>query len=214
MIKLSLRLLSVANFIEVNDALVDVGCDHGYLSIYLKQNNLCQKVIATDINQSALDNAIYNIKRNNLKIETVLSDGLKEVDLSKINTLVITGMGTTTILHILKEADLTGIDKIIIQSNNDHVLLREKMNQFGYYLADDEAVFDKNIWYVTMKFVASVKKNSKDEINFGYLKNSLYCEYLVKKYKEILTKIPDYLNEEKKEYLEKIKYIEEILQSK
>lgn len=214
MIKLSERLLSVANFIDIDDALVDVGCDHGYLSIYLMQNKLCQKVIATDINQNALNNAIYNIKRNNLNIETILSDGLEKVNLNNINTLVITGMGTATILHILKSADLNNIKKIIIQSNNDYTLLRENMNKLGYYLIDDDEVFDKNIWYVTMKFVKSEKKNDLNIINYGYLNNSLYCNYLVEKYRDILKKIPDYLIEERNLYLDKIAYIEKNLKSK
>ena len=123
-------------------------------------------------------------------------------------------MGTATILHILKSADLNNIKKIIIQSNNDYTLLRENMNKLGYYLIDDDEVFDKNIWYVTMKFVKSEKKNDLNIINYGYLNNSLYCNYLVEKYRDILKKVPDYLIEERNLYLDKIAYIEKNLKSK
>ena len=55
--------------------------------------------------------AIKNIKSHNLKIETVLSDGIEKVNLDGINTLVISGMGTKTILHIL-DTNLDNINNI------------------------------------------------------------------------------------------------------
>lgn len=51
MSKLSKRLEMVASFIDENDkSVIDIGCDHGLLSIYLaeKFNNL--KIIASDVN--------------------------------------------------------------------------------------------------------------------------------------------------------------------
>ena len=70
--RLSKRLRSLISFVSNEDSLVDVGCDHGYLSIYLKENNLCKSVICSDINNNALNSAISNIKRYNLKIECYL----------------------------------------------------------------------------------------------------------------------------------------------
>ena len=103
--KLSNRLNAIAQFVDKKDSVVDVGCDHGYLSIYLKEVIKVKKIIASDINQNALNSAINNIKKSNLDIETVLSDGIKDVNLKGINTLVISGMGTSTILHILSDKD-------------------------------------------------------------------------------------------------------------
>ena len=51
--RLSKRLRSLISFVSNEDSLVDVGCDHGYLSIYLKENNLCKSVICSDINNNA-----------------------------------------------------------------------------------------------------------------------------------------------------------------
>ena len=65
MSKLSKRLESLALLVDKKDQLVDVGCDHGLLSIYLVQNNLCKKVIASDVNQNALNSAIKNISLRN-----------------------------------------------------------------------------------------------------------------------------------------------------
>ena len=63
MIKLSKRLASIASNIDKEDKVVDIGCDHGYLSIYLKAVNGNKVVIATDINENALNMAKKNINK-------------------------------------------------------------------------------------------------------------------------------------------------------
>ena len=66
MIKLSARLKALANFIDDNSNVVDIGCDHGLLDIYLIQNKNNIKVIASDVNINALNNAKSNIKKYKL----------------------------------------------------------------------------------------------------------------------------------------------------
>lgn len=193
MTNISKRLNSLALFVEKKDSLIDVGCDHGLLSIYLKENKLCKNIIASDINKNALSGAIENINKRNLDIPTCLSDGINDVPLKGINTLVISGMGTSTIKHILNDSNkLKHIKKIIVQSNNDHKLLRTFMNDINYYMADENVVYDKGKWYVTCLFIKSDKKNTKKELEYGYLSNSLYNEYLILEQKKILKKIPFY----------------------
>ena len=191
MSKLSLRLKAIVKFVEKKDKLVDVGCDHGLLSIYLIENELVSKVIASDINQNALNSAINNIQKRSLDIETVLSDGIKDINMKGINTLVISGMGTSTILHILEDSNkLKNVKKLIIQSNNDHELLRSGLNNRGYYLEDEEYTFDKGKWYITCKFIKLDKTNTVEEVKYGYLSNDSYNNYIIEHEREILKKIP------------------------
>lgn len=191
MSNISKRLKTITEFLNKEDSLVDVGCDHGLLSIYLVENKLINKVIASDVNSNALSFAIANIEKANLDIETVLSDGIRDIDLVGINTLVIAGMGTSTIKHILSDNNrLKKIDKIVTQSNNDHEMLREFMNSIGYYLDNELYVLDKGKWYVTSCFIKSSKKNSKAIIKYGLLNNKDYNEYLISSKEEILDKIP------------------------
>ena len=42
---LSKRLQAVATLVDVNSRVIDVGCDHGYLSIYLKEVVKVKKII-------------------------------------------------------------------------------------------------------------------------------------------------------------------------
>ena len=189
--KLSNRLKAIVKFVDKKDSIVDVGCDHGYLSIYLVGNKLVKKVIASDINQNALNSAIYNIKKSNLDIETVLSDGIENINIKGINTLVISGMGTSTILHILSDSNkLKNINKLLLQSNNDHEELRRNLNNIGYYLEDESYTFDKGKWYVTCKFIKSDNKNSEDVIKYGLLNNDEYNDYLLNYENKIVKRIP------------------------
>jgi len=189
--RISKRLKAITSYVAKDDKVVDVGCDHGLLSIYLIENNLVSKVIASDVNENALKNAISNIEKRNLHIKTVLSDGIEKIDLKDINTLIISGMGTSTILHILHDnKKLKKINKLIIQANNDHYILRENLNEKGYYLKEESYTYDKNKWYVTSLFVKSDNKNTIDVLKYGFLNNEDYNDYLLKKNYEILKKIP------------------------
>lgn len=191
MTKLSKRLQSLAEFVVKTDKAVDIGCDHGYLSIYLKENNLVKEIIASDINENALASAKENIKKSKLDIKTILSDGLNNIEIKDFNTLIISGMGTSTILHILDNKDkLKKINKLIIQSNNDHKILRRELNKLGYYLEDEKYVYDKKKWYVSSLFIKSKKKNTDTEIEYGFLNNEDYNNYLILQEKLIMKKIP------------------------
>lgn len=212
MTKISKRLEALANFVSKDDALVDVGCDHAYLSIYLMENALCKRVIASDINKNALDGAIYNVKRSNLDIPVVLSDGIKDVNLDGINTLVISGMGTSTMLHILDDqSSLKNINKIILQSNNNHEDLRRALNLKGYYLEDEVYTFDKGKWYVTSKFVKSSLKLSEKVIKYGLLNNDSYNRYCFIKEKEIYDLIPSSNKELKEKVKNKLDVLKEAI---
>ena len=105
MIKISKRLETIASLVPINSSVIDVGCDHGLLDIYLYQKNICKKIIASDININALNNAKENIKKYKLSkyIETRLGSGLDALfSNDKIDTIIISGMGAHTIIDILK----------------------------------------------------------------------------------------------------------------
>ena len=78
--KISKRLETIADFIPINSKVIDVGCDHALLDIYLSQEKNCE-CIASDVNKNALDQAKYNISRFHVKnVATVLTDGLEGAD--------------------------------------------------------------------------------------------------------------------------------------
>ena len=171
MIKLSPRLKCLADFISDNTNMVDIGCDHGLLDIYLLENRKNIKTIASDVNDNALNNAKKNIKKYKLddKIETILSNGLDNIDTTNLDTIVISGMGSHTIVGILYNnlKKLKNINKLIIQSNNDLDFLRYKLTKIGYYIKREKLVKDAGIIYTVIEFNKGYRIYSKKELYFG-----------------------------------------------
>ena len=169
--KLSKRLEVVASFVNDNSKVIDIGCDHGLLSIYLVNKYKNIKVIASDVNENALSSAITNIKKEKLenRIETRLGSGLDVVDANEIDTIVIAGMGANTIVGILKYSTykLSNVNNIIIQSNTDLYFLRKNVTSLGYYIEDEILLEDKNIIYIVIKFTKGKKRYNYKELYLG-----------------------------------------------
>lgn len=171
MIKLSPRLKQIANYIDDNSNMVDIGCDHGLLDIYLLQHKKNIKVIASDVNANALNNAKKNIKKYQLedKIRTVLSNGLDSIDTTNMDTIVIAGMGSHTIAGILYKnlKKVKKVNRLIIQSNNDLDFLRYKVTQIGYYIEKEELIKDAGIIYTIIEFKKGHRFYTKKQLYFG-----------------------------------------------
>lgn len=186
--KLSPRLQAVADFITVdNTKIIDIGCDHAFLSIYLANKYKDVKIIASDVNKNALESAKNNISKANLsdRIDIRLGNGLDVVETNDINTVIISGMGANTIVGILKYAKdkLTNVNNIIIQSNTDLTFLRKNLMNIGYYIEDETLVEDKKIIYTVIKFTKGKRKYNYKELYLGPIlirKN----DYLFKKRNE------------------------------
>ena len=55
---ISNRLLACASFVRPGSRVADIGTDHGYLGIHLLQQGIAAHVIAADLRESPLQNAI------------------------------------------------------------------------------------------------------------------------------------------------------------
>ena len=84
------RLEAICSFLSNEDKIIDIGCDHAYVPIYMAEKG-AKHLLATDIHANALAVAKENISKNHFEdaIETCLSDGLDEIDTSNYDTLVI-----------------------------------------------------------------------------------------------------------------------------
>lgn len=171
MIKISLRLKAIADYVDDGSSVVDVGCDHGLLSIYLVESKKNITMIASDVNKNALSNALRNIKKFNMQksISTVLSDGLVSVDMRGVDTVVISGMGAHTVVGILHNglAKLKNVNTLIIQSNNDVDFLRRKVVKLGFYIESECLVKEQGKVYIVIKFKKGYKFYSRKQLYFG-----------------------------------------------
>ncbi len=221
MIKISNRLTTIANLVlkEKTNGVIDVGCDHALLDIYLLQNNNNIKIIASDINKLPLESAKKNIEKYSFLNKIILKekDGLLGIE-NDIDTVVISGMGEETITKILKrdKSYLKNVKRLIISSNTNNYKVRSNIIELGYLIKDEKVVFEEGKYYVIIEFTKGLKKYTKEELYLGpILKNNLntsynYYKYLNDKKNEIIKKIPDG-NKEKEELKKEIKLLEETL---
>ena len=189
------RLKSLTKYVNKNDRIIDIGCDHALLDIYLVKNNIVDKIIVSDVSRNALMQGIININKYNLsdKIYARCGNGLDVLNSNDdINTIIISGMGSNTIINILNNKYLNKINKLIIQSNKDYYLLRKEINKLGFIIYREEVIIVNNKLYINIVFVRGNKKYNIEEIKYGtknMLYRELYYNYLLNKYDKILKKV-------------------------
>jgi len=168
--KINDRLKTIGDLADANSFCLDVGCDHAFLDIYLVKRGDNINAIASDIAEGPLEQAKKNIKAEKLegKIEVRLGNGLDTYS-DEIDTVIISGMGSNTIVGILKYAKdkLVNVNNIIVQSNTDLYFLRKNITSIGYYIEDEVLVEDKNIIYTVIKFSRGKRKYNYKELYLG-----------------------------------------------
>lgn len=183
------RIEAIYSFIDLKDRVVDVGCDQAKLGILLAKRN--QKSIASDISPKVIERASLDIRKLGLDnlIDLRVSNGLQNIKEKEADTLVLSGMGTHTILEILNSTKIK-FNKIITISNNYHDILRDKMNELNYKVDKELIIKENNKYYNLILFTKGIKKYSQKELLLGLnqVDNELYKEYLnhlLNKYKII-----------------------------
>ena len=162
------RLLKVAELIEKNKVVYDVGSDHALLPCFLVMNNISNKVYAVDNKEGPLNKAITNIKKYNLegKVIPILSNGIDDIK-DDVNIITITGMGFYTVKDILDKKDLNSYEKIIVQINKDVDKLRSWISDNHYTILDERIVLD-DFFYEIIVFNATPSSSLTDlEIKYG-----------------------------------------------
>lgn len=202
---LNKRLLEIAKLVPRKYNVIDIGCDHALLDIYLTlyNENTC---IAADISKKVIENAENNIIKYNLqdKIKTIVSNGVENIKIKKNSVIVISGMGTHTILDIVSKINKNSIFKLIIQSNNNLFELRKGFNKLGYVIEKEKIVLDRNKYYTIIVFDKGNIKHNNIELKYG--KNIIidsdykkYINFLIEKNNIIINKLKN------KHLLKKIK---------
>lgn len=183
--KLSKRLEMVASFVEKGSRIADIGTDHAYLPAYLILNGICPSAVASDIGRGPLENAKDTIEKYEVsdKVKAVLSDGLDNICLDEIDTVILSGMGGDLICDILSRADINKLrEKHIIAQPQSH---SEKVRLFlmknGFETAKEDICFDSGHIYICMSARFSGKTDyPKYYEYYGELfenKNELVREY-------------------------------------
>lgn len=147
------RLLACAGFVGAGDRVADVGCDHGYLGIYLLQHGIARSVIAADVREGPLRSAVIHANKYAVadKMNFYLSDGVQNVP-RDFDTLVCAGMGAETMISILKAAPWLQSQqyRLILQCQSKTHLLRRYLSETGFRITDESVLRDGKFLYTVM----------------------------------------------------------------
>lgn len=153
------RLDLCADLVRRGSRLADIGADHAYLPIKLCRSGKIPSALACDINPLPLHSAQENIVRFGLsdKIQTRLSDGLREVRPDETDDIVIAGMGGELIRDILSAAPWIRDEKkrLVLQPMTHHEDLVMWLYENGFTIDRQEAALDAGKYYTVLSAVYS-----------------------------------------------------------
>ncbi|MCH5265318.1 MAG: SAM-dependent methyltransferase [Lachnospiraceae bacterium] len=166
--ELSVRMQNNVSLVPEHSCVGDIGCDHGYASIYLCREKHC-RVIAMDVNRGPLAIAEKNIAQAGLaeQIECRRSDGMAELIPGEVDTLLIAGMGgmlTTRILESHPEV-LQEIDMLVLQPQSDFYAVRKSVFSRGFAITRETICRDGGKYYIAIQAVRSRGAGNQSGIN-------------------------------------------------
>jgi tRNA (adenine22-N1)-methyltransferase len=201
--KLTNRLQVAADLITKGKRIGDVGSDHGYLPIYLVENKIVKKAIASDINVGPVQNAKKAIKGSNLidDIDIRLGGGLLPYELGEIDIAVIAGMGGLLIRDIMVQSQklVDSLDYLVVQPMTMQKELREWLIKNDYTIFNEKITREGNKFYEVF-CVKKGKMNVSDdaiiEIGIDAIKaddgySIEFLDFKIRKYELIIKNIGD-----------------------
>lgn len=188
---LSQRLQTIADMVTPGRVVADVGCDHGFVSIYLVQSGIADKVYAMDVRKGPLEGAISHIKEAGLseRIETRLSDGIEKLQAGEADALIIAGMGGKLMQSILERypEKIKQMKELILQPQSELYQFRKFLRETGLKIVEEKIVLEDGKYYFPMKVVweDTLRKTTDEqelEDTYGPIllqeKSPLFLEYL------------------------------------
>ena len=154
-IKLSKRMKLIADMVTPGKCVADIGCDHGYVSIYLVEQKKSEHVIAMDVAKGPLEIAKKNIMSSGLsgKIDVRLSDGFDALEAGESDEVIIAGMGGNLIIDILKRGlhKMSAGYELVLSPQSDVPLVRSFLREKGFVIKDEEMLVEDGKYYNIIK---------------------------------------------------------------
>lgn len=185
MIQISKRLSAVGALVSRGNRLADIGCDHGYLPIYLVQQFHIPKAIAMDVRPGPLSRAREHIRAYGLLdyIECRLSDGLQALRPGEAETIVIAGMGGLLMEKILERGagQLSEAKELIVQPQSDVEQFRRFLQKLPFTVDREDMVEENGRFYPIVHLVREDTGDIWQEAEYRYGKYLLQDRHPVLK---------------------------------
>lgn len=167
MIKLSKRLQACADLVRDGASLADIGCDHGYVVVYLAEENKIKSAVASDINEMPLNSCRALVREHCLedKIRCVLSDGLDMIKDGEAEDILIAGMGGELIADILSRCAYVKKKHLVLNPMTHPELARKWLFENGFEIENDIVVADSKHHYSVLDAYYTGKSAACDSKN-------------------------------------------------
>ena len=235
--ELSNRLQAVADLLDYHESIADIGCDHGFVSIYLIESKKASKVLAMDVNKGPLERAKEHVEEKRLStyIETRLSDGAKAIEFLpnedgtsklEVQAALIAGMGGRLMIRIIQDSldKFTSMDEFVLQPQSEIPKVRQFIRDIGYHIEKENMILEDGKYYPMMKVVRGKASDTKTAVFSKNVMDKLaekefslqdlydeYGEYLLNNRNEILL---HFLKFEKELYSDILKKLQQTETSK
>ncbi len=164
--KLTNRLKSIANLVDKNSIVGDIGTDHGYIPRYLIEKEISKYVIATDISGPSLDKTKDLVMKGDYrgKIQTRLGDGLDPIKEFEVDVVIIGGMGGVLISDILERAKdkLDSFETYILQPMVGGKELRYYLINNGFTIVKEDLAKEEDKIYEIILAKRGLESYEKD----------------------------------------------------
>lgn len=149
--RLGARLQAIADLVEPGTSIADIGTDHAYLPIFLVQEKNISRSVAGEVSQGPYKAAKQAIEGAGLKdsINLRLGNGLQVIKPGEIETVVIAGMGGSTIIDILQGAPevVASLKRLIVQPMIAAASVRRWFSENGWRIIDESLVLEDGRLY-------------------------------------------------------------------
>lgn len=156
-VELSARLKRIADMVSAGNVVCDVGCDHGFVSIYLIQQQIATKVYAMDVRKGPLERAIEHIEAYGLteQIETRLSDGVEKLGVGEADAMVLAGMGGKLMQKILSEGrdKCRAMKELVLGPQSEIAQFRAFLREEGYAIVNEDMILEDGKFYPILRVI-------------------------------------------------------------
>ena len=207
MISLSKRLAAVCELVPPASSLADIGTDHGYVPIFLRETGRIKTAVAADIHEGPAERAREHIDLAGLSdfISVRVGAGLSVLVPGEVDGAVMAGMGGLMMIEILEEgrAVASKLKFLVLQPQNHQKELRLWLAENGYVIDAESLVREDRRFYEMFRVRRGEMEISEREAETGLLKfreqDPLFpdfLEYLIQKKELMIRQIaPETTNE-------------------
>lgn len=195
------RIDTLCSLLEYAETFADVGCDHGYCSEYMLQNELCGRAILSDVSKGSLEKAERLLAPyiRSGKAVAVLGDGFVGVP-STVDEVLIAGMGGHEIVSILSHEKHGFMPKrFVFQPMHDAEKLRRYILANGGYIDRDYTFRDGKFYEVIVGGKSTdghkTEPYTDAEYEFGRENLKRMPEAFTERLKKLIRNLEKYLKE-------------------